>query len=152
MFRKFALTAAVALAAVSLAACSGDDDGSDEEFVRDLCQASTELRNGIKEALENASTSTSPNAAAEALVKPLGVFVEAFDDLNPPKDLDDWHDSASDELEKTFEDFRTKKNLAALTGFADSPVPDPPVDAKSRLRAAAQDVPECSGVAFFRPD
>ena len=152
MSRKLGIAAAAVLLLVPLTACSGDDSGNDEDFVKGLCEASTGLRDGVEEALGNARTSTDPNAAAQALVEPIEEFVDAFKDLNPPEDLEEWHDTASGQLEQAASNFREKKDLAALEGFADSPVPDPPAAAKSRLRVAAEDVQECNGVTFLKPD
>jgi hypothetical protein len=47
--------------------------------------------------------------------------------------------------------FKEEKTLASLEGFGDSPVPDPPAEAKARLRDAGKDVEICDGVAFLKP-
>jgi hypothetical protein len=139
-------------AASSLFACSGEDDGNDEDFVRGLCEASTELRNGVEQAIKDSSSSTDPNKAVESLAEPVDEFADDFGDLDPPQDLVDWHDDASDTLTAVAKDFRERKDIAALEGFNDSPVPDPPSAAKARLREAAEDIQECNGVTFFKPD
>ena len=140
------------LAVSSFAACSGDGDGNDEDFVRGLCEASTELRNGVEQAIKNSSSSTDPNKAVESLAEPVDEFADDFDDLDPPEDLKDWHDDASEKLSAVAKDFRERKDIAALEGFNDSPVPDPPSAQKARLREAAEDIQQCNGVTFFKPD
>jgi len=135
-----------------LAGCGGDGAGSDEDFVKDLCDASTQLESDLDTAIADASSQTDPEKAIEALVPPLEDFVEAFKDANPPEDLEDWHETASNQLETEVEEFKEAKSLEELEGFGDSPVPDPPAEAKSRLRTAAEDVEECEGVTFMKPD
>ena len=153
MFKKPVIVLGLgALAASTFFACSGDEDGNDEDFVRGLCEASTELRNGVEQAIRDSSSSTDPNKAVESLAEPVDEFADDFGDLDPPGDLKDWHDDASDTLAATAKEFRERKDIAALEGFNDSPVPDPPTAAKARLRAAAEDVQECNGVTFFKPD
>ena len=134
-----------------LAAACGSDDGNDQDFVRGLCEASTALRTGVEKAVKDGAASTEPGKAVELMAPPVDAFVKAFNDLNPPADLKAWHKDASSQLEKTAAAFRTEKKLTALTSFNDSPVPDPPAAAKSRLQNAAKDVPECNGVAFLKP-
>ncbi len=99
-----------------------------------------------------ASTQTDSGKAAGLLVEPLEKFVKAFKDSDPPDDLDEWHDEASDRLQATVDAFKKEQSLSALVGFSDSPIPDPPAEAKQRLRDAAEDVDACDGVAFLKPD
>ncbi len=139
-----------AISASSLTAC-GSDSGNDEDFVRGLCEASTELRGGVEKAVKDGSTSTDPNRVIELLTVPIDTFVKAFDKLKPPKDLKTWHEVASKELQQTAETFRKEKKLTALASFSDSPVPNPPAAAKTRLKTAAVEIPECAGVAFLKP-
>ncbi len=152
MLKRFSTLLAIsALAAVSLVACSADGEASDEDFVRSLCEASSDLRTGVEDAVAGAASSTNPNAAVEALSEPIDDFASAFKDLDAPDDWKDWHGQASDEIGAAAKTFRESKDLADLEGFGDSPVPDPPADAKARLRGVAEDIEECTGVTFLRP-
>lgn len=149
--RLAAIAALGIIAGSNLVAC-GSDGGNDEDFVRGLCEASTELRTGVEKAVKDGSTSTDPNKVVELLVVPIDAFVEAFDDLKPPKDLKDWHEESTKQLKATAETFRSEKKLTALASFNDSPVPSPPDAARARLETAAASVPECNGVAFLKPN
>lgn len=142
------MAAVVAPAAVG---CGDGGDGNDKDFVTGLCEASSALRAGVEKAVKDGASSTAPGKTVELMVAPVDAFVKAFGDLNPPKDLKTWHKDATEQLEKTAETFRNEKQLTALATFNDSPVPDPPADAKARLQTAARDVPECQGVAFLKP-
>lgn len=135
-----------------MAACSGGGETSDEDFVAELCQAVVHLNTGFESAVKSASTETDPAKAVEKLIPPIEEFVEAFDDAEPPKDLKDWHDSAVTRLDAAVAKFKEAKTLASLEGFGDSPVPDPAPADKQRLREAAQNVKECDGIAFLKPD
>lgn len=137
---------------VAMAACGGGGDASDEAFVAQLCNATTQLKTDFTAAVKDASGQTDSGKAVERLIPPLEAFAKAFDDADPPKDLKDWHSAASKQLDAAVAKFKTEKTLASLEGFGDSPVPDPPADAKTRLRAAAENVDECDGVAFLKPD
>lgn len=151
MRRQLARLALIAFLVVPAASACGSDDGNDEDFVRGLCEASSELRTGVEKAVKDGAASTDPGKGVELMVAPIDTFVEAFADLKPPKDLKDWHKDATKQLEASAATFRTEKRLTALAGFNDSPVPDPPAAAKTRIQAAAKDVPECDGVAYFKP-
>ncbi|MGE3073806.1 MAG: hypothetical protein AB7N24_06905 [Dehalococcoidia bacterium] len=137
---------------LAVAGCGGGGDGSDEQFVTDLCNATTRLKADFADAVKEASGQTDSTRAVDSLIPPLEAFVKAFEDAKPPKDLKDWHSAASDQLDAAVQKFRTEKTLASLEGFGDSPVPDPPADAKARLREVAQNVDACDGVAFLKPD
>jgi hypothetical protein len=149
-YRIPALLSVTAVLASMFVSC-GSDNGNDKDFVKGLCEASSELRTGVEQAVKTGATSTDPGKSVELLVGPVDAFVKAFGDLKPPKDLKSWHKDATAQLEKTAETFRNEKKLTALATFNDSPVPDPPADAKARLQNVAKDVPECNGVAFFKP-
>ncbi|MGE0601799.1 MAG: hypothetical protein AB7J35_20655 [Dehalococcoidia bacterium] len=148
---RFSLVALMALPLV-VSACGGGGDGSDKEFVTDLCDATTQLKTDFAAAVKDASGQTDSGKAVDRLIPPLEAFVKAFDDAKPPKDLKEWHNAASDQLAAAVEKFKTEKTLASLEGFGDSPVPDPPADAKARLREVAQNIDACDGVAFLKPD
>ncbi len=136
----------------TLSACGGGGSSTDEEFVTELCSATAKLNTDFAAAVKDASGQTDSAKAVERLVPPLEAFVKAFDDAKPPKDLKDWHSAASKQLDSAVEKFKTEKTLASLEGFGDSPVPDPPADAKQRLRTAAENIKACDGVAFLKPN
>ena len=142
-----ALLAFVAMAAFGC----GEEDATDESFVRDLCGATTQLQSGLATALADSRTQTDPAKAVEVLVPPLDAFVKAFEDIRPPKDLDEWHESSTTQLRASVDKFETEKTLSSLEGFGDSPVPDLPAAAKLRLRETGDRIEECNGVAFLRP-
>ena len=135
-----------------MSACGGGGSSTDEEFVTELCDATVQLKTDFAAAVKDASGQTDSGKAVERLIPPLEAFVKAFDDAKPPKDLKEWHSAATDQLQAAVEKFKTEKTLASLEGFGDSPVPDPPADAKQRLRAAAENITACEGVAFLKPD
>lgn|GEM_PF-4729254 len=150
--RTIACVALIALALAGGAACGDDEPATDRDFVAELCAATRTLEERLAPAIAAASEETDPARALEALVGPLEEFVDAFREADPPEDLEEWHRDAGRELEEAVEHFKDEKSLAALEGFGDSPVPDPPAEAKARLRSAARDVEECDGVAFLKPD
>jgi hypothetical protein len=150
--RRFAALALAAILVPVAAACGDDKPGTEREFAVELCAATREFEASLSSALEQASTETDATKALEALTEPLEDFVKAFRDANPPEDLEDWHKEAGDQLDAVVERFKEEKTLASLEGFGDSPVPDPPAEAKQRLRGAAADAEECEGVAFLKPD
>jgi hypothetical protein len=147
------LAAGSLLCAVSvLSSCGGSSGGNDKDFVTDLCHAATDLRGGIQQAIKEGSTSTDANKTVDLISAPIDQFVKDFADARPPKDLKEWHDGASQQLQQTAQNFKQQNTLAALTDFGHSPVPDPPAAAKARLEDVAKSVPDCNGVAFLKPD
>ncbi len=141
----------LALAGFAGAACGVDDPGTDGDFVLELCDATKALEADFATAVSAASEQTDPAKAVEALAPPLDTFVAAFEDAKPPEDLEEWHKTAAKQLRASVDKFKAEKTLASLEGFGDSPVPDPPAEAKQRLREAAEDVDGCEGVAFLKP-
>jgi hypothetical protein len=150
--RVAALVTTAILTAPLLASCFGGGSGSDESFVRSLCKAQTELRQGVDAAIAGAATQTDPRRTVELLIPPVEAYVKAFRDAKPADDMKEWHSSASSQLQAAVDRFKSERTLASLEGFGDSPVPDPPAVQKQRLREAARNVEECNGVAFLKPD
>ncbi|MEO6397658.1 MAG: hypothetical protein ABIP13_04250 [Tepidiformaceae bacterium] len=149
---KLLLFAPFALLLTTLSACGGDSDGSYESFSRDLCKASSGLQAGIQKAVKDASTNSDPNKAIETIADPIDAFVKAFDNGDPPKNLKAWHAQSAKDLKQAAETFRKQKDFTALSGFGDSPVPDPPSSEKQKLRDAAKNLTECDGVVFLKPN
>lgn len=153
MQKRVILAVSVTFAIPAFAGCfGGGGSGDDESFVRALCEAQTELRQGVDEAVAAAGSQTDPEKTVDLLIPPLDEYVSAFKDAKPAEDMEEWHSAASDQLEAAVQRFKDERTLASLEGFGDSPVPDPPVAQKQRLRDAAADVEECAGVAFLKPD
>jgi hypothetical protein len=105
--RKVLLAPGVALAVLGVAAftaCGGGDGGSgnDEDFVADLCA----LMLDFDEDIDNIDPGdiTNEEDAAEALMEPFENMVDGFEDLNPPADLEDWHEEAVKQLKQLLED------------------------------------------------
>ena len=73
--RLFPIAGSVVLGSALLVGCGGGGGGSDEEFVTDLCNASSQLEADLDAAIENASSQTDPEKAIQALVPPLEDFV-----------------------------------------------------------------------------
>ena len=153
MQKRALLAISVTFAIPAFAGClGGGGSGDDESFVRALCEAQTELSDGIDEAVAAAGSQTDPQKTIDLLIPPLEDYVGAFQDAKPADDMKEWHSAAGQQLEAAVERFKDERTLASLEGFGDSPVPDPPAVQKQRLRAAAIDVEECAGVAFLKPD
>lgn len=152
MLQKLLAVSVLAAIASAIFPSCGGDSGNDEEFVTDLCVAATDLRTGLEKAVKDAASSTEPNKAVEIIAVPIDVFVKSFSEADPPGDLKDWHDAASNELKRKAQELHDSKSLSSLKGFEDSPVPDPPTAQKQRLRDAAADIRECNGVVFLKPN
>ena len=150
--RATALTATILLSAPLLASCFGGGSGSDESFVRALCEAQTSLRRGVDAAIAGAATQTDPQRTVDLLIPPVEAYVKAFRDAKPADDMKEWHSAAGSQLQAAVGRFKSERTLASLEGFGDSPVPAPPAVQKQRLRTAARSVEECAGVAFLKPD
>lgn len=163
-FKRWVLygsVAALALGAMAFTACGGDDDddsgsssssssggtGSDEKFVADICKAGSQFSKDLEKATTSLGNTSDPKKAAQALAKPFEDFANAFDKAKPPKDLKDWHDTASDKL-KTAVAALKKGDLEADIFTQDEPFPDPPKDAADRLSKIADNNKDCQDADF----
>jgi len=133
-------------------ACSGDDDdekgtGSDEEFVADLCGIMKDFSDDLDGLEDDAEDVEDFDEIAKLLSGPIGDLADGFADLNPPADLKDWHEEASNELDKLADDLDSGElTEEAMSG--DSPIPDPPKDAADRLSKIAEDNQDCRDADF----
>ena len=145
-----------ALGATFFAACGGDDDdggggggggsGSDEDFVDGLCAAFKDFEDDFSKLLENPEDLANEDDAAEAMAEPFGKLADAFGDLNPPNDLEDWHKDASEALDKVAEQLKDGNFDESL--FEDDPLEEPPGDAQERLQKLADDNEDCKEANF----
>jgi hypothetical protein len=131
-------------------ACGGDDDGgtgSDEDFVADLCEIMKNFSDDLDNLEEEAEGAEEFDEIAELLSGPIGDLADGFADLNPPEDLQDWHEEASEELDKLSDDLDSGElTEEAMSG--ESPIPDPPEEAAERLSALAEDNEDCQDADF----
>jgi hypothetical protein len=175
--RKFPSLALLSLVAVSalvlLAACGGDDDddgggggnstttsgggnittsggtGSDEDFVADICKAGKQFAADFQTALKDLGTNASdPNKIAEKLTKPVEDFVKAFAKAKPPKDLKDWHEQATSQMNLLVKNLKENNDFSAFEE-QDQPFPDPPANAEERLSKVAEKNKDCQDAGIF---
>jgi len=156
----FALTL-VLLIASGLAACGGDDSGgksgtgtgSDDEFVKGLCEATSRFAADFEKAFAG-PTPEDFAKAIELLFKSIGApfqrFSDSFSKLKPPPDLADWHRDASQKLAAATKALKDG-NFAdpSLAALSDNPVPEMPAGAQQRLEAIAAKTGACKGFDPF---
>lgn len=148
--------ASVALGVIVFAACGGGDDddsgggggsGSDEAFVGGLCDAFLTFSTDLDKLFKDPSKLADEEDAAKAFAEPFADLAKAFDKLKPPKDLQDWHDEASDALNKVAKDLKAG-NADSEVFASDSPFPDPPKEAGDRLSKVAEKNKTCQEADF----
>ena len=146
-----------ALGATFFAACGGDDDdggggggggnGSDEDFVDGLCGAFKDFEDDFTKIFANPADLGDEEDAAKAMAEPFENLAKAFGDLNPPKDLEDWHKDASDALDdaaKQLKDGNFDEGIFA----EESPIEEPPQAAQDRLEKLINDNEDCKDSNF----
>jgi len=144
--RTLALAAGAALIASLVVACGGGDGtGSDEDYISAFCDARREFTENLDTAVKQVSTGGDKEFGQIA-----DVFTELaddFDDMKPPEDLKDWHDTASKQLSDAAEKIEKEKNLQAVTSLP--PLADMPAGPRERLRNQAQNYDSCKGLNAF---
>lgn len=142
-----------ALGATFLGAC-GDDDGgggggsgSDEDFVAGLCDAFLVFQEDLQDLFSDLSDLEDEEEAAKAMAEPFEKLAESFEDLNPPSDLRDWHEDASEALNEAAEQLKDG-NVDDGIFAGDQPFDDPPQDVQDRLQAIAEDNDDCIEADF----
>jgi hypothetical protein len=156
--RKFALwlgLVPLALGAMFFVACGGDDDdgggggggtGSDEDFVDDLCKAGANFAKDLDKIGEDLNEETDPEKISDAISEPFEDFANAFKKLNPPRDLKDWHDDASNSLDDVVESLKGGNLDAGALG--EDPFPEMPKEAEERLTKLAEENEDCQDSDF----
>lgn len=160
--RMIAAVALLALVVPALAACGGDEAeaATDEEYVTAICGAVA----GVEERLDERFAELEAEGEDADLEDLEELFEQMFiaigemaetvadelEDVNPPADLREYHDTMVDGLRLLADTFRNadgledldEDSLAALEGFDTDAFPE----VEARLEAAAANVPECEGV------
>lgn len=144
-FRKVLLGAGIApviAGAALFGGCGGDDDGgggSEEDFVADLCgllkDFTTDLDNLDPNDLAN------EDDAFDALAEPFETLAADFEDLNPPSELEDWHEQGAETLNEIAQKLRDGD--FEFGDLEDDPLPDLPDDVQERYTSLAEGNEDC---------
>jgi len=133
------------LGASLFGACGGDDDGSgggtgsDEDFVADICKAGAKFAKAMDNLEKDLKNETDFTKIAEKAAGPFEDFAKDFAKANPPADLKEWHQDASDGLTAAVKGLKDG-DFAALGGEL---IPTPPEGAAERISKAAEGNKDC---------
>lgn len=128
--------------------------GSDEQYVKDVCNAGTKLMKTLQK-VEASPTPSDPVKGAQqvfaALADPLDQFAKDLAKAKPPKDLADWHAETVKRLQATVKALKSNDFQNASNIFSDiaDPMPDMPQGAQDRLDKIAQSTSECKDFNAF---
>lgn len=138
------MAAPVLAAASLLGACGGDGDdgGSDEEYVRDVCTALAAF-NERREELTAGATAADPAQVAEDFGDALSDLASAMDDADPPDDAAEAHDSVVQSLE----DAADAVDEGGIEALFDVELPSVQMEpaVRNRLQALFNSTRECQG-------
>lgn len=145
----FALGILVATSTLVAACGGGSGDGSDEDYVKAICESNDILEEVIGEAMAAAFSGDDPDEdSLDGIVSAFEEWVEAIDDANPPADAADAHNALVDSLKDAVDDL--KNGDADLdTMFGDDDTPEPPQAVQDRLNEVAAGVEACDGTDLF---
>ena len=137
-----------------LAACSsgGGGDGSDEDYVKSICEANLLLEDVIGILFESAFSGEEPDEdALDELVESFEKWIDALDDANPPSDAADAHDALVERIREGLDELKSgDADLETLSLFGDEEdLPEPPQAVRDRLNEAAAGVEVCEGTELF---
>ncbi len=136
-----------------LAACGGGDgDGSDEDYVKSICEANLLLEDVIGILFQSAFGGEEPDQEAlDELVEGFEKWVDALDDANPPADAAEAHDALIDVIRQGLDELKSgDADLETLSLFGDDEdLPEPPQAVRTRLNEAAAGVEVCEGSELF---
>jgi len=135
----------VAIGTLAFAACGGDDDGggSDEGYVKALCNAT----NSFTADLDEAFTATDEEEATEKFIEAFNAFVDNMAAADPPSDAKEAHEAMVNAL-RDAQDAVEEDGLDALEAL-DVPTVEPDQDVQDRLTKAAEGIEECEGADLF---
>jgi hypothetical protein len=142
------------------AACSGSDNVSsklnadtDTTFVTGLCKAAKTFGDTVEKSLAG-PTPSDLGAAFSAFFEAIGPGVQTFSDsfakLTPPADLEQWHRDSAQKLSAAAKALKAGNfDDPSLDALSQSPIPDMPTDARTRLKAIADKTDVCKGQQVF---
>lgn len=136
------LLAAAFIAPLAIACGGGDDTGSDEDYVKAFCEAKRAFSEALPAAIKAVNDSGGKDPGR--IARPYEDLADAFDDMDPPEDLKDWHDNATDRLKD-----RAKAIKDGQAGDASDPVSGIPDGPRARLRQQAEKEPACNQLNVF---
>ena len=133
-----------------LAACSsGGGDGSDEDYVKAICESNEIFDEVIAAAFAAAFSDDAEEPDEDELISTFERWADALDDANPPADMASYHNALVDGLREAID--------AARDGETDSEnmfddlddLAEPPAEIQERLAGVATGVSECEGQELF---
>lgn len=164
--KKWLLVPAALLALVTVAAaCGGDDDGggagTDESYVKGVCQAFEKFNDDMDEAFTDLEEKFAEieddddfekvmEDAFKALAGPLKDFANDLGKVKPPADVKEYHDELVVAAKAAAEAYEKGDVELEEDPFED--IPEPPQDVQDRLQAVAENEPACQGLDVFTDD
>jgi hypothetical protein len=131
-----------------IAACGGSSGGgSDEDYVRTMCESGDILEEALGSMLA-AAFSGDEDEAADAMADAFEEWVDAIDDANPPEDVAETHEAMVNGLRDALDQLRDGETSLEEFDALDN-IPEPPQAVQDRLQTVAEGVPECDGAEFF---
>lgn len=145
--RFFALAVSATALAAGAAACGGGDStGSDDQYVKDFCNAQRDFKTSLDAAVKEVAAGGG-SVDAGKIAEPYSQLAKDFEDMKPPKDIKDWHDGAAKQLGDAAKRIKKEKSLQSL---GQDPLAGMPAEARERLRKTAQNEQACSGLNVFQ--
>ncbi|GBD24614.1 hypothetical protein HRbin29_02296 [bacterium HR29] len=147
--RHFVLFAAVA-AALGVAACGGDGGnggGSEEQYVRALCNAFATFDRELTELINDEGASDEGSDVAERYAELFSELVDDLSRIRPPSSVREYHEVLTAELRRAAEALERGDFESAFED--ESPFTKLPEETNNRLREVARNVEECQGLGLF---
>jgi hypothetical protein len=152
--RLAVIPALLLVGSLALVACGDDDDGgggngSDESYLRALCNSMSTFQADFEELaadFDPSSTSDLEDFMSEA-ADVVAQVVDDLEDANPPADVEEVHQSFID-LFSQFRDALEEGDFGSLENFEEPDIDvDPAVE--DRLDGVAQGIDECQDLGLF---
>lgn len=146
----FALGLLVATSGLVAACSSGDAAGSDEDYVKSICEANDILDEVLGVAITAALSGEEPDdEALDDVASAFERWLDALEDANPPADAADAHEAVIDTLGEAIGALRSgDSDFESMFDDIEDP-PEPPQAVQDRLNAAAADVAACEDTELF---
>lgn len=153
--------AVLAAAALLVAACGGGDGGgagTDESYVKGMCEAFrsfeedsdkalAELEGKFEDVEDDEDFEKLMEEAFRAFAEPVRNLANDASKVKPPEDIKPYHDQVVASLRTAADSFEEGNLNFDEDPFED--LPEPPQSVQDRLRAVADDEPACQGLDIF---